>query len=157
MTSLVSLVLNNADRLPIVGSPIGQATSWYNRRNSQEEATTLYDESNILPPPPYEKVPSRLTKISDYVWKRASFSSAVEINPTNKLTPNNNQLKMEPLVHIIDKKHIQDGLTLINIATEMNHSYTQHQQQMSLELYMMGLDKILSSLPSKCRFIGHIL
>ncbi|KAG2193578.1 hypothetical protein INT47_006644 [Mucor saturninus] len=136
MATLVSLVLNNADRLPIVGSPIGQATTWYRRRSNSNEAICE------IPPPPYEKEPvhSRLTQISDYVWKRASFSSGTqpqEIVPIPTVTSE----------QILDKKQVDEGISLLQMASHMNQDITGKHNQMSIDLYMMGLDKILASIP----------
>jgi hypothetical protein len=133
MTTLVSLVLNNADRLPIVGSPIGQATTWYRKYSTGGDGP--YDNAQ---PPPYEKVPSRLTKISDYVWKRSSFSS----------TTSDNEIPVMEVQAHIDKNLVNDGIQLLKIAADMNNGSTKH----SLDLYIMGLDKILASLPGKYPF-----
>ncbi|GAA5813950.1 hypothetical protein MFLAVUS_007440 [Mucor flavus] len=136
MTTLVSLVLNNADRLPIVGSPIGQATTWYRRKSNSSEVICE------TPPPPYEKEPvhSRLTQISDYVWKRASFSST---QPQPTTTPE----VAITLTSTLDKKQVDDGISLLQMATQMNQDTSGKHNQMSIELYMMGLDKILASIP----------
>lgn len=142
MATLVTLVLNNADKLPIVGSPINHATSWY-RKRSHSQGSDLE-----TPPPPYENEPvihSRLTQISDYVWKRASFSST-NISGSNQ-TPESylsTTTKEEPL----DKEKITEGISLIQMATEMNNAPNGKNQQVSIDLYMMGLDKILTSVPS---------
>lgn len=140
MATLVSLVLNNADRLPIVGSPIGQATTWYRRRSNSNEVMCE------VPPPPYEKEPihSRLTQISDYVWKRASFSSSTqEIIPSSSIPP-----VVKSSGHMLDKKQVDEGISLLQMASHMNQDVTGKHNQMSMDLYMMGLDKILASIPS---------
>ncbi|KAI8647767.1 hypothetical protein BD408DRAFT_407789 [Parasitella parasitica] len=149
MTTLVTLVLNNADKLPIVGSPINHATSWY-RKRSHSQGSDLE-----TPPPPYENEPvahSRLTQISDYVWKRASFSSnsgngsgsnsgsnsgSSNVNSSGSYSsaPNRDES--------LNKEKITEGISLIQMAA----ASTGGNQQVSIELYMMGLDKILASLP----------
>lgn len=146
MTTLVSLVLSNADKLPLVGSPINQATTWYRDRSHSQSSDLAVVET---PPPPYEKehLPSRLTQISDYVWKRASFSShgtasSLQEHPQRQQTI---VTKEEPL----DKGKIQEGISLIQMATEMTTAPDKKNQQFAMDLYMMGLDKILCSLPSK--------
>ncbi|KAG2230772.1 hypothetical protein INT48_001674 [Thamnidium elegans] len=138
MATLVSLVLNNADRLPIVGSPIGQATTWYRRKSNSSEVIC-----ETPPPPPYEKEPvhSRLTQISDYVWKRASFSST---QPQSTAT---SPEVITTLTSTLDKKQVDDGISLLQMATQMNQETSGKHNQMSIELYMMGLDKILASIP----------
>ncbi|KAG0168285.1 hypothetical protein DFQ28_008754 [Apophysomyces sp. BC1034] len=92
------------------------------------------------PPPPYEKVEpmSRLSKLSEYVWKRASFSSTVPTTTPVKLP------LPEEGPSIFDKKQLEHALVLLNIATEMNRAGN---QQMALDLYMMGLDRMFSALP----------
>ena len=47
---------------------------------------------------------------------------------------------------LIDKKQIDHAATLINVATDMNNS---GHQQMAIDLYMMGLDKLIDALPCK--------
>jgi hypothetical protein len=142
MTTLVTLVLNNADKLPIVGSPINHATSWYRKRSHSQ------DSDLETPPPPYENEPvihSRLTQISDYVWKRASFSSTNTSGSNQTPEPYlSTTTKEEPL----DKEKITEGISLIQMATEMNNAPNGKNQQVSIDLYMMGLDKILASVPS---------
>ncbi|EPB92626.1 hypothetical protein HMPREF1544_00640 [Mucor circinelloides 1006PhL] len=142
MTTLVTLVLSNADKLPIVGSPINHATSWY-RKRSHSQGSDL----ETPPPPPYENEPvvhSRLTQISDYVWKRASFSSNTA-SSSNRAPESYTALpsKEEPF----NKEKITEGISLIQMATEMNNAPNGKNQQVSVDLYMMGLDKILASLP----------
>ncbi|KAL7324503.1 hypothetical protein PS15p_209687 [Mucor circinelloides] len=142
MTTLVTLVLSNADKLPIVGSPINHATSWY-RKRSHSQGSDL----ETPPPPPYENEPvvhSRLTQISDYVWKRASFSSNTA-SSSNRAPESYSALpsKEEPF----NKEKITEGISLIQMATEMNNAPNGKNQQVSVDLYMMGLDKILASLP----------
>ncbi|KAL7310349.1 hypothetical protein PS15m_009862 [Mucor circinelloides] len=142
MTTLVTLVLSNADKLPIVGSPINHATSWY-RKRSHSQGSDL----ETPPPPPYENEPvvhSRLTQISDYVWKRASFSSNTA-SSSNRAPESYSTLpsKEEPF----NKEKVTEGISLIQMATEMNNAPNGKNQQVSVDLYMMGLDKILASLP----------
>lgn len=142
MTTLVTLVLNNADKIPIVGSPINHATSWY-RKRSHSQGSDLE-----TPPPPYENEPvvhSRLTQISDYVWKRASFSST-NSSGSNQVPESYSSTANKE--ECLDKEKITEGISLIQMATEMNNAPNGKNQQVSIDLYMMGLDKILSSLPS---------
>ncbi|CAO3695515.1 unnamed protein product [Rhizopus stolonifer] len=115
MSSLVSLVLNQTEKLPIVGH-------WYFKNNEK----TSSDQ-----PPPYEKViaPSNLMHISDYVWKKSSSNT-----------------KESAAESILDKGQIEEGVSLIRMATQVNHHESKN-QEISINLYMMGLDKILASLP----------
>ncbi|KAF7732765.1 hypothetical protein EC973_000037 [Apophysomyces ossiformis] len=136
MTSLVSTLIAQTERIPLVG----QATTWipgykhiadYSRRSSLD---SVFDG----PPPPYEKVDSmsRFSKLSGYVWKRASFSSTAPapVKPTIcEKDPSN-----------FDKERLEQAITLLSIATEMNHSGN---RQMSLDLYMMGIERTLAALP----------
>jgi hypothetical protein len=150
MTTLVSLVLNNADRLPIVGSPINQATTWYRKRSHSQGADLVVE----TPPPPYEKEPvhSRLTQISDYVWKRASFSNSSSGSSSSSSLQEQDIIKEESL----DKEKIKEGISLIQMATEMNITPNGKNQQCAIDLYMMGLDKILTSLPGNCLFLNRL-
>ncbi|KAF7726590.1 hypothetical protein EC973_008635 [Apophysomyces ossiformis] len=166
MPGLVSRVLSHADKL--VGTPISNATSWLpgqkdpyahlssSRRSSVDSDTTVYDQRDIYrlappaspriyatPPPPYEKVAestpqpapqSRFTKLSGYVWKRASFSAAAWQDSKPPIP--------EPAT--IDKKQVEHGLALINVATEIGNAGN---PQMAMDLYMMGLDRMISALP----------
>ncbi|KAI9013884.1 hypothetical protein CLU79DRAFT_708472 [Phycomyces nitens] len=98
------------------------------------------------PPPPYEKVgppSSRLTKISDYVWKRASFSSGIGSGGSIAASPS--PLKPAFIEEVtIDKKQTDHGVTLINVATEMDQAGN---HQMATDLYLMGLERMLCALP----------
>lgn len=153
MTTLVSLALNNANRLPIVGSPIGQATTWYRTRSNSNSSSS--ENLCETPPPPYEKEPvhSRLGLISDYVLKRAaSFSSSSAPLPQQKETLSVTAVEQQAL----DKKQVDEGITLIQMATKMNSEVSPtsgagagagNSYQMSMDLYLMGLDKILNSIP----------
>ncbi|KAG0166275.1 hypothetical protein DFQ28_009828 [Apophysomyces sp. BC1034] len=169
MPGLVSRVLSHADKL--VGTPISSATSWLpgqkdpyahflpSRRSSVDSDATVYDQRDMYrlappaspriyatPPPPYEKVAastpqsaspqtqSRFTKLSGYVWKRASFSSAAWQDSKPPIA--------EPST--IDKKQVEHALALINVATEIDNAGN---HQMALDLYMMGLDRMISALP----------
>ncbi|KAL0083720.1 hypothetical protein J3Q64DRAFT_1641724 [Phycomyces blakesleeanus] len=103
------------------------------------------------PPPPYEKVgppSSRLTKISDYVWKRASFSSGIgSIVPSSggSIAASASPLKPAFVEEVtIDKKQTDHGVTLINVATEMDQAGN---HQMATDLYLMGLERMLCALP----------
>ncbi|KAL0075001.1 hypothetical protein J3Q64DRAFT_1667379 [Phycomyces blakesleeanus] len=177
MSILVSRVLSHADKLPIVGSPRNSISSWLpisrdsisstssnfsqappnNRRRSVEQHAQ-YEQSRISPPnspriyasppPPYENVvspaqqqqlqnkPSTFNKLSGYL-KRASFSAGYSAFYDSK--------PAVPLeVATIDKKQVEHALTLINVATEMDNTGN---HEMAIDLYLMGLDKMISSLP----------
>ncbi|KAI7887995.1 uncharacterized protein EV154DRAFT_426492 [Mucor mucedo] len=68
------------------------------------------------------------------MWKRASFSSGTQTDMKAPLTQTTT----------IDKKQVDHAITLINVATDMNNSGN---QQMAIDLYMMGLDKLMCALP----------
>lgn len=126
MSQIVSLVINNADKLPIVGSPI----VWYRKRSHSQETEPE------TPPPPYEH--SKLTQLSDFVWKRASFSNNSHSSSTAPITN-----------AATNKTQMDEGISLIQMATQMNQAAVdKNSQQISVNLYMLGLDKIFSSLPS---------
>lgn len=137
MAAFVSLVLNRADRIPLVGSPIGQATSWYRQKGSSAGV------EETISPPPYEKVAanSRLTQLSDYVLKRTSFSSAGGTVATTSTAPSNVISTV-----MLDGKEIQNGVRLLELATEMNNTSPSNLKA-SIDLYMMGLERVLTSLP----------
>lgn len=121
MSQIVSLVMNNADKLPLVGSPI----IWYRKRSHSQET------EHETPPPPYEH--SKLTQI----WKRASFSSSNTAPVETAASSSTNKVQMD------------EGIHLIQMATTMNQAaIDKNSQQISINLYMLGLDKIFSSLPS---------
>lgn len=150
MSSFVSYVLNSAEKIPVVGSPIGQASNWYFKSNNEKVCTP--DQ----PPPSYEKAisnsPSTLSQISDYVWKKASFSSSSsdhhEVIDTVKEDDENECM--------LDKSQLEEGISLIKMATEVNN-HDMKNQEISINLYMMGLDKILASLPSESLFTLYLL
>lgn len=161
MTTLVSKVFSQADKLPVIGN----ATSWLpykkdadiqsipSRRSSIEEyntnTTDIYRTSPpssprySMAPPPYENVvqtpPSPIENkrfgTLQNIWKRASFSASAFTNDVKTMPPVNTT---------IDKKQVEHAMTLINVATDMNNSGN---QQMAMDLYMMGLDKMISALP----------
>ena len=103
--------------------------------------TTNYDEVVCFrpPPPPYEKVANgssssssgMLSKVMS-VWRRQAMAEQ--------------QGKLGDQAMMVDKKQVEHAVTLINIATEMDHSGN---HQMAIELYMMGLDRMLSAFPCK--------
>lgn len=104
--------------------------------------TTNYDEVVCFrpPPPPYEKVANgsssssssgMLSKVMS-VWRRQAMAEQ--------------QGKLSGQVMMVDKKQVEHAVTLINIATEMDHSGN---HQMAVDLYMMGLDRMLSAFPCK--------
>ncbi|KAI7866343.1 hypothetical protein BDF14DRAFT_1814246 [Spinellus fusiger] len=161
MTSLVSHLVSQADRLPLIGSHVSTATQWISGTSPKNslfssqahQANAPYTPSNTsayvipesprlyaAPPPPYEKEASsasRLTQISDYVWKRASFSAGSIVQ-----SPFKPVVEVEPIT--MDKKQIDHGLTLIQVATEMDQAGN---HTMAADLYLMGLERMLCALP----------
>ncbi|KAK4521032.1 uncharacterized protein ATC70_004021 [Mucor velutinosus] len=163
MSILVSKVISQADRLPIISN----ASQWLpstmfsskkeeanamssSRRSSIEDYSTngaeFYNTTSprySIAPPTYDNVVKEDTKrfanALSTIWKRASFSSAA-------FTNNSNDIKMSSATqqNTIDKKQMEHAITLINVATDMNNSGN---QQMAIDLYMMGLDKLMSALP----------
>lgn len=164
MSTLVSKVISQADRLPIISN----ASQWLpstmfsskkeeanalsgSRRSSIEDYSThgpeFYNTATprySIAPPTYDNVVKEDTKrfasALSTIWKRASFSSVG--------SNNNNDIKMSSAAQqsTIDKKQMEHAITLINVATDMNNSGN---QQMAIDLYMMGLDKLMSALPCK--------
>lgn len=169
MSILVSKVLSQADRLPIINN----ATSWLpstiftskkeeamltstERRLSIESFTNgeFYNQTTprySIAPPTYDNVVKednkRFANALSTIWKRASFSSV-----SSSLGSTNNDIKMSSSQQqtTIDKKQLEHAITLINVATDMNNSGN---QQMAIDLYMMGLDKLMSALPCKYNFV----
>ncbi|OBZ88205.1 hypothetical protein A0J61_03753 [Choanephora cucurbitarum] len=72
MSGLVSFVLTKADKLPIVGAPINQATTWYYSKKESENAM------EPLPPPPYESSALEKEKVADGV---SLIQMATELYP----------------------------------------------------------------------------
>jgi 23S rRNA A2030 N6-methylase RlmJ len=171
MSTLVSKVLSRADRLPIINN----ATSWFPTAysNKKEEARAIQqDEDNFnayrrltppgsprysMAPPSYEAATTtaqqppvivvenkRFTDTLSAIWKRASFSGSTYTATAD--------IK-GPITPAIDKKQMEHAVTLINVATDMNNSAGGN-QQMAIDLYMMGLDKLMSALP--CKLCLHI-
>lgn len=168
MSTLVSKVLSQADKLPMINN----ATSWFptyglskneealKEQNQTQQQQQQQDEDNFnayrrltppgsprysMAPPPYEAATNnntppivvenkRFHNTLSTIWKRASFSSST-----------NTDIKA-PIVSstTIDKKQMDHAVTLLNVATDMNNSGN---QQMAIDLYMMGLDKLMSALP----------
>ncbi|ORX44101.1 hypothetical protein DM01DRAFT_1340517 [Hesseltinella vesiculosa] len=119
MSSLVSNVLSQT---PIVGQVFSKTVP--------KPSTTF-----LTPPPPYEKAvtlptSSKIGQLSDYMWRQGSSIILPDAN---------NQA-----VATIDKKHVENVLTLIHMASEMDQA---GQHQMAKDLYIMGIDRMLSSLP----------
>ncbi|KAI8141870.1 hypothetical protein BJV82DRAFT_617840 [Fennellomyces sp. T-0311] len=135
--SLISKVISHADKLPLVRIPLAGWTSKTNEASLDQGDVVYYKLSGsprgsyaASPPPPYEKVapgssPSMLAKI---------LSASGLSRPSASL---NNQFN-------IDTKQIDNAVTLINIASEMDQSGS---HQMAFDLYMMGLDRMLSAFP----------
>ncbi|KAL9552002.1 hypothetical protein MBANPS3_003998 [Mucor bainieri] len=162
MSTLVSKVISQADRLPIIsnasqwlpstmfGSKKEEANAMSSpRRSSIEDYATggaeFYNTTTprySIAPPTYDNVVKEDTKrfanALSTIWKRASFSSAA--------SNSSNDIKMSSVTqqNTIDKKQMEHAITLINVATDMNNSGN---QQMAIDLYMMGLDKLMSALP----------
>ncbi|KAI8988909.1 hypothetical protein BDB01DRAFT_719110 [Pilobolus umbonatus] len=97
-----------------------------------------------MAPPPYENVihtssnqlENKRFGTLQNIWKRASFSASAAFGNDVKV--------MQPIIHTINKKEVDHAMTLMNVATDMNNSGN---QQMAIDLYMMGLDKMISALP----------
>lgn len=167
MTTLVSKVFSQADKLPVLGN----ASSWipYNKKDTVEIQPVISRRSSIeeyntnttdiyrtsppssprysMAPPPYENVVQtplaenkRLSTLHT-LWKRASFSAS--FSASNPFSSSDVKV-MPPVVTTIDKKQVEHAMTLINVATDMNNSGN---QQMAIDLYMMGLDKMITALP----------
>lgn len=173
MSTIVSRVLSQADKLPIVNN----ATNWFpTYSNKKDEVTAMQqqqDEDNFnayrrltppdsprysMAPPSYEAATTtqapqppivvenkRFTNTLSAIWKRASFSSSTNANTEDIKVPIGSSN--------IDKKQMDHAITLINVATDMNNS--NGNQQMAIDLYMMGLDKLMSALP--CEFFNLYL
>ncbi|KAI8991974.1 hypothetical protein BDF20DRAFT_847575 [Mycotypha africana] len=167
MSSLVSLVLNNANKLPIVGNSIQQVmsttTATMHHLFQQQDTSCL-----TPPPPPYEKEDtihtkalqkSTLSRLTDFVWERKSCSRSSSSNDDETL--NNITAHQSYAAAKINKEKVEEGLALIKMAVEVYNSSTivttgsannDSQYTMSIELYMMGLEKVLSSLPIDSNF-----
>lgn len=133
MSTLVNQVLSQADKFPMINQWLSPNEQYNNKKI---ESYTPRHHS-LGAPPPYENVvrqPKRYS-FSSMIWKRASsFSSTACSEPEVGL----------PMT-TIDKKQVENGITLLNIATEMANS--NNNKPMALDLYMMGLEKIMSALP----------
>ncbi|KAL7330835.1 hypothetical protein PS15p_205725 [Mucor circinelloides] len=160
MSTLVSKVISQADRLPIISnasqwlpstmfsSKKEEANALSSRRSSIEEYANGAEFYNTttprysIAPPTYDNVVKEDTKrfanALSTIWKRASFSSVSSANS------NDIKLSCAAQPNTIDKKQMEHAITLINVATDMNNSGN---QQMAIDLYMMGLDKLMSALP----------
>ncbi|KAI8381508.1 uncharacterized protein BYT42DRAFT_494605 [Radiomyces spectabilis] len=90
-------------------------------------------------PPPYENLIPNDTSGSPSTQTSDSCSSSNGSygGPTKLL-----QEDKEPW---LDKKQVEEALQLLNIAADMEK--TGHQQCIALELYLFGLEKLLSALP----------
>ncbi|KAI8082774.1 uncharacterized protein BX664DRAFT_387920 [Halteromyces radiatus] len=132
MTSLGSLI-SHADKIPLVGTPLTNMASALlpDIKKSNEKTHSFLTP---IPPPPYEKVvgTSKLSQLSDYVWRQGSHFLP-DITLSNSVTQST-----------IDKKQIEQVMTLLHIAAEMDQSGN---HQMAKDLYIMGIDRMLSSLP----------
>ncbi|KAI8365143.1 hypothetical protein BD560DRAFT_372812 [Blakeslea trispora] len=143
MTAFVSKMLLQTDKIPI----LHHASAWLPGNSNNEKPSEEYECPPTIPrysisPPSYENVVqeklenSRFGNTLSTIWKRASFSSAYiqEERPTPECSKE----------MLIDKKQIDHAATLINVATDMNNS---GHQQMAIDLYIMGLDKLIDALP----------
>lgn len=164
MSTLVSRVLSQADKIPMINN----ASTWFPTYNKKEPIVDLQqqqDEDNFnayrrltppgsprysMAPPPYEATTTppivlenkRFSNTLSTIWKRASFSSSANTDVKVPMTAVN---------QTIDKKQMEHAVTLINVATDMNNSGN---PQMAIDLYMMGLDKLISALP--CKFYVYL-
>ncbi|CEP17327.1 hypothetical protein [Parasitella parasitica] len=159
MSTLVSAVISQAEKLPIISN----ATSWLsfgicsNKRETDLRKSTkisfntdypdgeLYDQTTLhysVAPPTYDNVVKednkRFANTISTLWKRASFSS-VQASVGNI----NSDIKTSQQT-IIDTKQLEHAITLINVATDMNNNGN---QQTAIDLYLMGLDRLMSALP----------
>ncbi|KAG2233094.1 hypothetical protein INT48_009220 [Thamnidium elegans] len=136
-----------------------QEAELHRQQEQQQQQQQQQDEDNFnayrrltppgsprysMAPPPYEAAPTqpivsekRFSNTLSTIWKRASFSSYAGTDIKTPLSAVNST---------IDKKQMEHAVTLINVATDMNNSGN---QQMAIDLYMMGLDKLISALPLK--------
>ncbi|KAI9315744.1 hypothetical protein BX666DRAFT_347702 [Dichotomocladium elegans] len=99
------------------------------------------------PPPPYEKVAAN-TPITTTPRAGAHQQAGMlgkMFNIWKRQTIAEQQGKLEETA-MMDKNQVEHAVTLINIATEMDHS---GHHQAALDLYMMGIDKMLSAFPCK--------
>ncbi|CAO3655072.1 unnamed protein product [Mucor hiemalis] len=162
MSTLVTRVLSHTDKIPMMNN----ASSWIPYLNKKEEVLEQQQQQQptedenfnayrrlqppgsprySMAPPSYEAATKNTTtpiiienkrfSTLTTMWKRASFSSST--HSTDIKTP-----LASPTT--IDKKQMDHAVTLINVATDMNNSGN---QQMAIDLYMMGLDKMMSALP----------
>lgn len=151
MSTLYSRVLSQTDKLPTINA-------WFPSYSKKDEAELQQqDEDNFnayrrltppgsprysMAPPPYEAtsppvvIENKRFSTLTTMWKRASFSSGTQPDMKAPLTQTT----------AIDKKQVDHAVTLINVATDMNNSGN---QQMAIDLYMMGLDKLMCALPCK--------
>lgn len=152
MSTLYSRVLSHTDKLPTMNA-------WFPSYSKKEEVELhqVQDDENFnayrrltlpgsprysMAPPPYEATNTpAVTETKRFstlttMWKRASFSSGTQTDIKAPLTQTTS----------IDKKQVEHAITLINVATDMNNSGN---QQMAIDLYMMGLDKLMCALPCK--------
>ncbi|KAI9259069.1 hypothetical protein BY458DRAFT_517673 [Sporodiniella umbellata] len=127
MTTLVNRVLSQADKVNHY---------WFKETENEKtlENNTSPRYSLSAPPPPYEKVAQEKKYSFSSIWKRASFSSAY--------APAVPDISLGPA---IDKQQVEQGISLLNIATDMNRS--QSNPAMAFDLYLMGLEKIMAALP----------
>lgn len=143
MTTLFYKALSQADKIPM----IHQASQWLPFNNNTTKEEQIEVEYNLssprysIAPPPYEKVVNEEKKnFLSSIWKRASFSSSCNEEEETLLQINEK----------VDKQMVDHAITLIQVATEMkNREGNTQNQQMAVDLYMMGLDKLITALPSK--------
>ncbi|KAI9304567.1 hypothetical protein BJ944DRAFT_163336 [Cunninghamella echinulata] len=103
--------------------------------SSSEKSATTTTTSFLHPPPPYEKaIQSRSnsfsSQLSNFVFKKGGDSINDNSTAVTQTT--------------IDKKQIEQVITLIHIAAEMEQAGN---HQMAKDLYVMGVDRMLSALP----------
>ncbi|ORZ25734.1 hypothetical protein BCR42DRAFT_400809 [Absidia repens] len=131
MTSIVSNVFSHADKIPVVGS---MASGWLPSNNKKLNEKS---HSFITPPPPYYEVtsttpPSKISQLSNYVWRQGT-SFLPDLTSSSAMSETT-----------IDKKQMEHVVTLIHMASEMDQAGN---SQMAKDLYIMGIDRMLSALP----------
>ena len=129
---MAGLVATMLSQTPIVGHAFTKTST------STEKGVPSF----LTPPPPYEKVvaPSKLGQLSDYVWRQGTSMIMPDVTASNSLTQTT-----------IDKKQVENVITLIHVASEMDQA---GQHQMAKDLYIMGIDRMLSALPCKAPFFS---
>ena len=143
---LISKFMSHADKLPLVGYPLAgwTAKNKGNISEQQQQQEVVYYRLSprssyaAAPPPPYEKVAANNnTNTNSSPSMLGKILSASGLTSPSQQSTNNH-------LNNIDTKQVEHAVTLINIASEMDQSGN---QQMAFDLYMMGLDRMLSAFP----------